>query len=114
MHFRDQQWTFQQDSAPAHKATLTQNWIREHFPNFISSQEWPPNSPDINPLDCSVCSILEFNACAEPHESVDSLKLALKKAWDELSLETVAKIVDDFPKRLEKCINSCGGHFEKM
>ena len=49
--FKDTKWTFQQDSAPAHKAETTQNWCRKNLPDFISSQEWPPSSPDLNPLD---------------------------------------------------------------
>ncbi|CAF0781661.1 unnamed protein product [Didymodactylos carnosus] len=33
------QWTFQQDSAPAHKAKTTQAWLRLNCPDFISSEE---------------------------------------------------------------------------
>ena len=38
-HFGNASWTFQQDSAPAHKANATQKWRRTHFPDFISSEE---------------------------------------------------------------------------
>ena len=74
--------------------------------------EWPPNSPDLNPLDYSVWSILEEKACAKPHPNVESLKRALKKAWNEITLETLIKIVDNFPKRLKTCIDANGGWFE--
>jgi inhibitor of nuclear factor kappa-B kinase subunit alpha len=46
-------WTFQQDSAPAHKAIICQNWCHQNLPDFISTKEWPPSSPDLNPLDYS-------------------------------------------------------------
>ena len=39
--FGDVNWTFQQDSASAHKAKTTQYWCRTHFPDFIASSEWP-------------------------------------------------------------------------
>jgi len=42
---------FQQDGAPAHTAQLTQTWTAANCPEFISKDEWPPNSPDLNPLD---------------------------------------------------------------
>uniref|UniRef100_A0A914CZ08 Transposase n=1 Tax=Acrobeloides nanus TaxID=290746 RepID=A0A914CZ08_9BILA len=45
-------------------------------------------------------------------KTVESLKRALIKAWDEISVETLAKIVDDFPKRLKACVEAEGGHFE--
>ena len=28
--------------------------FRDNTPDFISSQEWAPHSPDLNPLDCSI------------------------------------------------------------
>jgi hypothetical protein len=37
--FGNQQWTFQQNSAPDRKAKTTQEWCRAHFPDFISSEE---------------------------------------------------------------------------
>jgi hypothetical protein len=86
--------------------------LREECPDFISRDEWPPNSPDLNPLDYSVWSILEAKACAKPHPTVASLKKSLKKAWNEISVETLSKIVDNFPKRLKACVEAKGGHFE--
>lgn len=112
-HFGQQRWSFQQDSAPAHKANITQNWIRSHFPDFITRQEWASNSPDLNPLDYSIWGILEKNACAKRHNSLEALKASLVKAWDAVPLEKVKNAVDDFPKRLRLCIDAGGGHFEQ-
>ena len=47
--FRNQLWTFQQDSSPAHKAKSTQTWLEGHVPDFISTTDWPSASPDLNP-----------------------------------------------------------------
>ena len=49
--FKNIQWIFQQDSAPSHSSKSTQAWCRENLPGFISSEEWPPFSPDLNPCD---------------------------------------------------------------
>uniref|UniRef100_A0A914E120 Uncharacterized protein n=1 Tax=Acrobeloides nanus TaxID=290746 RepID=A0A914E120_9BILA len=62
-----------------------------------------------SPLDYAVWSILEEKACAKSHKNVESLKRALKKAWNEIAL---VKIVGDFPKRLKACMDTNGGHFE--
>src|SRR5678816_4896181 len=42
-------FTFQQDSAPAHRARETIALLSRETPDFISPQMWPPNSPDLNP-----------------------------------------------------------------
>jgi inhibitor of nuclear factor kappa-B kinase subunit alpha len=110
--FGEDDWCFQQDSAPAHKANETQEMLREEVPDFITRDEWPPYSPDLNPLDYSIWSILEEKACAKPHKTIASLQRALIKAWNEIPIETLAKIVDNFPKRLKACIEANGGHFE--
>ena len=113
-HFGDQKFTFQQDSAPAHKARNVQDWCKGNFPDFITSQQWPPYSPDLNPMDFSIWGILEAKACAKPHKSLEALRRSLNAAWETLPLETVCKAVDQFPKRLKSCINVQGGYIEKV
>ena len=70
---------FQQDGAPAHTAKETQEWCDETFFDFVRKNEWPPSSPDLNPMDFSIWSILESRACAKPHKSAESLINALKR-----------------------------------
>ena len=111
-HFGNRDWIFQQDSAPAHKAREVQNWCQANFPGFITSQEWPPYSPDLNPLDFSVWAILEARACAMPHKNLDSLRQALLREWAKISVQEVRAITENFPKRLRLCIKGKGGHFE--
>ena len=78
--FLNQQWTFQQDSAPAHKARTTQEWLRANVPDFISTSDWPCSSPDLNPLDYKLWSVLQTMACKKRHPNVDPLKRALVQA----------------------------------
>ena len=52
--FIGQEWVFQQDSVPAHKATMTQEWLRRNILAFFSAKNWPSGSPDLNPLDCKL------------------------------------------------------------
>uniref|UniRef100_A0A914C539 Uncharacterized protein n=1 Tax=Acrobeloides nanus TaxID=290746 RepID=A0A914C539_9BILA len=60
----------------------------------------------------SMWSILEAEACSKPHQSIDALKKSLVKSWNAIPQEVIDRAVDDFPKRLKKCIEAGGGHFE--
>lgn len=112
-HYSNERWTFQQDSAPAHRAKTVQDWCKKNFPSFISAAEWPPYSPDLNPLDYAIWGILEAKACAHAHKTVDDLKRSLEHAWDEIGPDVLRASVDQFPKRLRACIRKNGGYIEK-
>ncbi|CAK1585304.1 unnamed protein product [Parnassius mnemosyne] len=51
---------FQQDSAPAHRARSTQNWLTARGIDFIGREDWPSSSPDLNPLDYKYGKIWRF------------------------------------------------------
>ena len=112
-HFKGRCWTFQPDSAPAHKARATQDWCKKNCPDFISSAEWPPSSPDSNPPDYSLWSILEAKACSTTHKSAESLRGALSREWNKNPNEHVRASVDSFIGRLKSCIQTKGDIFEK-
>jgi transposase len=111
-HFNGSPWSFQQDSAPSHGSNMTQNWIQGHIPAFISKNEWPSRSPDLNPLDFSVWAILESRVCRTPHDSLDSLKSKLTREWDLIPQEMLRVSCEAFPRRLEAVIKNKGGHIE--
>ena len=50
---------FQQGSAPAHCARDTIMLLRRSKPDFIAPHMWPPNSPDLNTVDCAIWSIMQ-------------------------------------------------------
>lgn len=110
--FANKDWSFQQDSAPAHKAKLTQEWLKKNVKDFISPEDWPSGSPDLNPLDYKLWSVLEGMACSARHSNIESLKRALVRAVDNFPMHVVRTSIDDWPKRLKACVKAHGGHFE--
>jgi inhibitor of nuclear factor kappa-B kinase subunit alpha len=108
----DDYWIWQQDSAPAHKAKTTQKYLESHTPDFIGTNQWPPSSPDLSPLDYSIWSIMLTKLQDYVVKNRESMKEALVDIWDKISLETCDKVCMSFRKRLRKCVDAKGGHFE--
>ena len=52
-------YVFQQDSAPVHRARETIELLTMEPPEFIPPTLWPPNTPDLNPVDYKVWSIMQ-------------------------------------------------------
>ena len=52
--FNNGEFLFQQDGAPTHTASSTQEWLKNEIPGCLSNEEWPPSSPDLNPMDFSI------------------------------------------------------------
>ena len=85
---------FQQHGAPAHTAKLAQDWIATNSGSeFIGKDEWPPNSPDLNPLDYHVWrAMLERYKSFQPKpENIDEFKKVLQ--------DSINKAILSFPKK---------------
>ena len=111
-HFKDEPWTLQQDLAPSHGSKFTQSWILRKIPSFISKEDWPARSPDLNPLDYSIWSILEKRVCPTPHQTLESLKAKLMKERDAISQETLCAMCDSFPDRLKAVVKNKESYIE--
>uniref|UniRef100_A0A2M4DSA6 Putative dde superfamily endonuclease n=1 Tax=Anopheles darlingi TaxID=43151 RepID=A0A2M4DSA6_ANODA len=70
--FGDEEFCFEQDSAPADKALVVQSWCKDNLPCFISSFEWPAVSPDLNPLDFSIWGYMLGKVNNVKHMNLDS------------------------------------------
>ena len=78
-HFGENQFSLQQDWALAHGARTTIQ-LCELFPGFWGKDVWPSNSPDLNPMDYSIWSILEQKLGRTRYASTEALKAALQRA----------------------------------
>ena len=72
---------FQQDSAPAHRARETVQLLQQETPQFISPDQWPPNSPDLNPVDHRIWGWMQERVYKTPVRDIDDLKQRLIDTW---------------------------------
>jgi transposase len=110
--FNNQVWSFQQDSAPGHKARSTQSWLEANVSDFIRAEDWPSSSPDLNPLDYNLWSILKSTDCSKRPDNLESLKQSIRLAVKNFPMERVRASIDNWPQRLKDCIAANGDHFE--
>ena len=96
-------FTFQQDGAPAHSSRLAQEWIDQHSPEFVKKDEWPPNSPDLNPLDYHVWGAMleRYKVFTPKPTNKAELMTALEAIWEDFPQEAIDLAVLAFRKRLQ-------------
>ena len=82
------------------------------IPAFISKEDWPRRSLDLNPLDFSVWSILESKACRTSHDSLENLKAKLQREWVVIPQEVLCASCNAFQGRLKQIFKNKGGHIE--
>jgi tRNA A37 threonylcarbamoyladenosine biosynthesis protein TsaE len=97
-------WVYQQDNAPPHKSKKTNEWFRA---NGIVVLEWPPGSPDLNPIERLWAIIKQQLEMINP-TNLCELKEAIAKIWNNIDYSTVKSLIESMPERLEKCIAANG------
>jgi len=105
-------YVFQQDSAPAHRARETVELLTVETPEFIPRTLWPPNSPDLNPVDYEVWSVMQEKVYKKRIKDIDKLHAHILTAWDEMDQSIIDKAVRQWCTRLYACIKAKGGHVE--
>src|ERR1700759_1054024 len=86
------------------------------IPEFIKKDKWPPNSPDLNPLDFHIWGALneKYEAYMPKPTNKAELKIVLEAIWNGLPQDPIKKAILTFRKRLQACIRTDGGYFEHL
>ena len=71
-------WIFVQHSAPSNQSYLVQDFLEK----FVKCVEWPPSSPDVNPLEYIFWDLVKTKVyqgrTGEPFSSEEELKTKIK------------------------------------
>lgn len=100
---------YQQDNAPCHKGRIVMDWFEEHSSDF-QVMSWPPNSPDMNPIE-HLWSYLEnqIRAATLPPRNVRELQDQLVSAWYQIPQTTYQHLVESMPRRVLAVLRAKGG-----
>ena len=103
-----EEFTFQQDGAPAHKDQHSQIWCKDHFWDFWLKSRWPPNSPDLNPLDYSIwyemCENMKWDQITNKKTLIRQIRQGVKN----IRMEVIRRSVDSWANRVYQMLsNKC-------
>ena len=100
-------WVFLQDSAPSHRANIVQEFLKEKLnKRFIKHTEWPPASPDCNPLDFhfwnKISEKVYEDRFSKLFKDIAELKRKIQKVWPEVANDRkeIRKALRQFVPRL--------------
>ncbi len=102
--FKDADFIFQQDLAPAHAAKSTKSWLNDHGVGVL---DWPENSPDLNPIE-NIWGIIKRKMRNKRPKNEDELKATVKETWASISPQQCHKLITSMPRRIEAVIKAKG------
>ena len=101
---------FQQDNAPCHKAKMVQEWFEEHNNQFEVSP-WPPDSPDLNPIQHLWDVLDKVQSMEAPPCNFQNLKDLLPTSWFQIPQHTFRGLVESMSGQVRAVLEAKGGPY---
>jgi len=102
-----QDFIFQQDNASAHKASIVNNYLSRMK---IRVLDWPPNSPDMNPIEHLWAYIKQqLDRYPEAPKTMEELWERIQKIWIEIPIEIIHDLYESMPRRIKELHDNKGG-----
>ncbi|CAL1285354.1 unnamed protein product [Larinioides sclopetarius] len=97
---------FQQDNAPCHKVKVVLEWFQEHDAEF-QLMSWPPNSPDINPIE-HIWDVMgqQLRVQRPPIRNISDLRDRCLNIWYNLSPAIYPGLLASMPRRVEAVLRA--------
>ena len=105
-------FVFQQDSAPMHSSRETVQLPLKETLHFLSPDQWPPNSPDLNPTDYKIWRLIQERVYKTLLCDTNDLKQRLIDTWASIPRNVINEAVGQWRQRLCACVKAKGHHFE--
>jgi len=103
-------WVFQQDNDPAHHEARIhlRTWNNKHKSSVKLLPNWPPNSPDLNPIE-NVWAWMDAKLKALGCATFSEYKEAAMKMSQKVPERMIHNLYKSMPRRLELVLANGGG-----
>src|SRR5207248_995289 len=81
-------------------------YLRAETPCVILPDLWPPNSPDLNPIDYKIWGFIQERLYRSVIIDTDDLKKRLVEVWSTMSQSVDDNAIDDWRDRLTACVQA--------
>lgn len=103
-------WHLQQDNDPTHKRVAPKVLLRynkEHDTHIQLLQDWPPNSPDLSPIE-NVWGIVQAKVRARACNTFEEFQQAVLQEFKALPKKVLTNLFNSMSDRMHKCIAAGG------
>ena len=90
----------------------TSELLTNETPDFISPALWPPNSPDLNPVDYKIWGVMQEKVYKTKIHDVGQLRQRIIQAWEEFDQAVIDAAIAQWRARLIACVEAEGERFE--
>ena len=103
---RNQNYVFQQDGAPIHRARATRDWLQRRRIDLLP---WPAVFPDLNIMEnVRGCMVRDVYGGNRTYRNVDELKLTIIAVWHRIDQKLIDNLYFSLDSRIFQQIERCG------
>ena len=95
-----------------HHTRATVEQLRQEMPNFLAPNLWPPNSPDLCPIDYEIWAVMQHRVYHRQIHIVNELKRCLIDVWCGLGQSIFDEVIRQWRGRHRECDRAIIEHFE--
>jgi transposase len=94
------------DNDPKHKAAVVRRWLEKVG---ITVADWPPSSPDMNPIE-NLHKVWKERVNSYRPTTLQELRNYIETVFRDMTASDTRPLVDSMPRRVKALRSAKGGH----